>query len=241
MLKNNFDNCFRLPCSSNLYKETEQHRLQFMWVGKNIDRYIRFIRLHLALCIASLVSAIIATLTMTAVDGYKAICQIFLPIIVVVAVLAIGSEETQNGEEFSKHEYTILFGSYVLGNGIFMIVFLTIELIPSAAVQVFYFFIALTIVFTVYNIPLVRYSKKVKENGKILFIGKFIGRKSPSLVIHLRSGDVLNFNQDFFYPIFDNSSVVTLLRPNEIGNCFVGKEEIESILYDGNDVTKEFL
>ncbi len=236
-----FGKQIKVPCSSNLYRKLEQHSLQILWIGKDVDKYLRWIRVHILLYIALMMSAVTTTLALVALEESTMALSIFFSISLIAVVLVSLSEKSQNGESFSAQEKTVLIGSYVVGSSVFAIVFSTIESVESVSMQVIYFIIMLGIVFVLYQVPLTYYNERIKMDGKLLFVGKFIGRATHSLVITLHNKEILDFNQEFFYPIFGDSSVVTILYPNKIGNCYIGKEQIASIFYDGEDVTKELL
>lgn len=236
-----FGKQIKFPCSSNLYRELEQHNLRILWVGKDVDKYIRWIRVHILLYIALSMSAVAATLVLVVLEESNVVLSFFFPMILISGVFVSFSEKSQNGESFSAQEKTVLIGSYVFGSSVFTIVFSTIESVESRSMQVIYFMLILGIIFVLYQIPLTYYNERIKTNGKLLFVGKFIGRATHSLIITLHNKEILDFNQEFFYPIFGDSSVVTILYPNRIENYYVRKEQIESIFYDEKDVTKELL
>ncbi len=236
-----FGKQIKFPCSSNLYKELEQHSLQILWIGKDVDKYIRWIRIHILLYIALSMSAIAVTLALVVLEESNVVFSFFFPIILISGIFVSFSEKGQGEESFSAQEKTVLIGSYVVGSSVFAIVFSTIESVESVSMQVIYFVLMLVIVFVLYQVPLTYYNERIKADGKLLFVGKFIGRATHSLVITLHNKEILDFNQEFFYPIFGDSSIVTILYPNKIGNCYIGKEQIASIFYDGEDVTKELL
>lgn len=231
----------QFPCSSNLYRELEQHSLQILWIGKDVDKYIRLIRIHILLYIALLMSTITTILSLVVLETSNVVFSLFCPILLILGVLIWVSEKSPNREFLTTQERTILIGSYVSGSCIFAVVFSTIELIESMYLQIIYFVIMAGIVFVFYRIPLTYYNEKIKTDGKLLFVGKFVGRESHTLVITLHNKEVFDFSQEFFYPIFGSSSVVTILYPDKIGNYYIGKEQIESIFYDGKDVTRELL
>lgn len=236
-----FGKQIKFPCSSNLYRELEQHNLRILWVGKDVDKYIRWIRVHILLYLALSMNAVAATLVLVVLEESNVVLPFFFPMILISGVFVSFSERSQNGESFSAQEKTVLIGSYVFGSSVFTIVFSTIESVESKSMQVIYFMLILGIIFVLYQIPLTYYNERIKTNGKLLFVGKFIGRATHSLIITLHNKEILNFNQEFFYPIFGDSSVVTILYPNRIENYYVGREQIESIFYDGKDVTKELM